>query len=254
MKICDVIRNKELYHLVDNKTVRFDEKSIVNEKCKSCDEIMSFSYRKEKVVDNECYYLDSDNEDRSIIVLRGICPNCEERHYAVFVLTDGGYESVGFYPEIFSAFDLDSKYSSVLTPEQLSNLGMAFKANSLGLGIASFVYLRRVLESLVKKVLDDNQASCKHLNSFKDKLKEAEKYVSLFPDRFGAVKGRLYNFISEGVHSWSEEECLELYSLAEYVVISVLDYYKKQKEETEKTEELQRRIGEFNNSKRKEND
>lgn len=253
MEICNVIRNKELYHLVGNRTVGFGEKIVVNEKCKSCSGIMSFSYRKEEVVDNECSYMD-DNEDCSIIVLRGICPNCEERHYAVFVLTDDGYESIGFYPEIFSAFDFDSKYSSVLTSEQLSDLGMASKANSLGMGIASFVYLRRVLESLVNKVLDDNQVSCKHLNSFKDKLKEAEKFVPLFPERFGDVKGRLYNFISEGVHSWSEEECLRLYSLAEYVVISVLDYYKKQKEESEKTEELQKRIGEFNNSKRKQND
>lgn len=248
MDVSSVIEEKALYSLIDDKD--YDSETIVvNEKCSGCKKAMSFPYKQERVLDGDYGYLGVG--DDSIVVLRGKCPKCEEPHYSVFAKTEEGLESIGFFPGVLVLDNRALEYSNVLTDNQLSDFTMAIKSHSLGLNVASFVYFRRLLESLVVKILEDNDVDCSSLKSFKDKLSKAEEFVPLFEDDFKDVKIAFYGFISEGVHKWTEVECGRQYGIAFYAITRVLDHYKAEKENEEKTSELKNAIGKFTSSKGK---
>lgn len=96
---------------------------------------------------------------------------------------------------------------------------------SHGYGIAAFAYLRRIVENntykLVDMLLEDIQSSepdpelIESLNELRtespmsDKIKIANKALPVYlkPDGLNPL-GRLYQVLSEGVHSLSDEDCL----------------------------------------------
>ena len=95
-----------------------------------------------------------------------------------------------------------------------------------GYGIAAFAYFRRIIENNIIKLLDliraDIQASesesglleaiaeLKKTSPMREKIKIANKALPsyLVPDGLNPL-GRLYQVLSEGVHSFSDEQCLE---------------------------------------------
>ena len=95
-----------------------------------------------------------------------------------------------------------------------------------GYGIAAFVYLRRIIEnnihSLLNLLMEDVQSSdgnkdvkealleLKNESPTSNKIKVANKALPeyLKPNGLNPL-GRLYQVLSEGVHNFSDEECLE---------------------------------------------
>lgn len=94
-----------------------------------------------------------------------------------------------------------------------------------GYGIAAFAYMRRIIEQNIETLLDllaedasssDNKDIAKALSELKkespmsDKIKVANRALPdyLKPDGLNPL-GKLYQSLSEGVHSMSDSECLE---------------------------------------------
>ena len=109
--------------------------------------------------------------------------------------------------------------------DDLDNYEKAAVCLSFGYGIAAFVYFRRVVENNISKLLDLVQEDAKS-SSASTKVTEAlaelrknssmDKKITiannalpeyLQPDGLNPL-GRLYKVLSEGVHKFSEEECL----------------------------------------------
>lgn len=245
MPFSEIINKKLLYKTVSSSAVDWEER-IVNEWCFECEHEMSFCYKRERVTVPR--FFQSDSNDNSIALYGGNCPKCGERHYAVFVNDGSSYQSIGFYPGIFSRIESIDIYDKVLSDKQQSDLIMAIRSGRLGMYAGSFVYFRRLLESLVESIL--NNKECEK-TGFNEKLRCAEEIVSLFPEDFDDIKGSFYKFISEGIHKWTDEECSRQYPLAEYAVTRILDHYKQKKENENRNKELRKVIGENNNSKRK---
>ncbi|KJV05045.1 hypothetical protein [Methylocucumis oryzae] len=105
------------------------------------------------------------------------------------------------------------------------NYEKAIVCLSHGYGIAAFAYLRRIVENNTIKLIDLvlNDVQCSEPNSkmiellselrkespMSDKIKIANEALPeyLKPDGLNPL-GRLYQVLSEGVHSLSDEECL----------------------------------------------
>lgn len=110
--------------------------------------------------------------------------------------------------------------------DDAENLEKATVCFSSGYGIAAFAYYRRIVESNIDKLLelikkDINETEngggniealekLKDNSPMSDKIKVANQALPkyLIPDGLNPL-GSLYRMLSEGVHSLSDEECLE---------------------------------------------
>lgn len=250
MKFVEAVQGRNLYKIIDDSSFE-TRKIVVNEKCDYCNQIRSFIYER-SYVDSKPTILFSNEHyvDDSVAMYCGECPECKEKHFAVFVSTDKGYESIGFYPGIFSRIEEVDEYSNILDEKQRKNLTMAIRSSRLGMSVGSFAYIRRLLESLVEKVLIENAIPVDSNNQFKDLLRKAEKVTPIFPDELSEAKAGLYSFLSEGLHKWTDEECARYYPIVEFAVFSILEFLKNQREKKKRIAELQQAIGKMNNEKR----
>lgn len=117
-----------------------------------------------------------------------------------------------------------------------------------GYGVAAFVYMRRVIEKNINRLLDlinenvDSQSSLaqslaklKTTSPMSDKIEIANQALPdyLKPDGFNPL-GQIYGLLSDGVHSLPDEQCLDkaqdLQACLEFL-ISELAAHKKNKED-----------------------
>ena len=242
MKLEEILQRKQVKTYLDEETDY--NNVIVNEKCFSCKSVMSFDYNLE--------YLHNPYGNIVYSQLRlcvGRCVKCNEFHYGLFYGEKKPF-SIFFFPDAEMMFSEFNTFENFLTEKQLSDLKNAYKAHNNGLHAGAFLYIRRILESLVFQVLDDNNVPHSNNEKFKDLLKKAEDYIELFPKDFADVRGIFYRFICEGVHEWTDEECSVQYPLAEYAIRRILTHYKQNKENEEQTTSLLKAIGSKINEKR----
>jgi hypothetical protein len=117
-------------------------------------------------------------------------------------------------------------YRKVLGGEQYKELtrGIGLAAN--GVGIGSFVYLRRIFENLIE------EAHAKALSEVKDfpdatytkeKMDEKIKLLKNYLPEFLVENRSLYSILSKGVHALREEECLEYFDSVRIGIEQILD-------------------------------
>ncbi|KTD88158.1 hypothetical protein [Paenibacillus etheri] len=145
---------------------------------------------------------------------------------------------VGQYPSIADLSNADTKkYSKVLGRTDNHELNKAIGLFAHGVGIGSFVYLRRIFENLIEEAhqqaigspeWDDSEYSSSRMN---EKIALLKEYVPAFllENRF------IYSILSKGIHELSEEECKEAFPAVRIGIEFILD------EKINKQEELQKR-------------
>lgn len=162
----------------------------------------------------------------------------EHEHSILFdlLVTENKIIKIGQYPSFadISIGDI-KKYKSALGTkfkEYSKSLGLF----SHGIGIGSFVYLRRIIESLVfekyDKVKDSLEISYDDFihKEFSDKLDVLKDYL---PNVLIKNKN-LYGIVSKGIHELSEEECLSIYPFIKIGIELILDDIIAEKERIEK--------------------
>jgi hypothetical protein len=101
-------------------------------------------------------------------------------------------------------------YNKVLPKEKLKEFTKAIGLAANGVGIGSFVYLRRIFEYLIEeahlklKIAEDWDESIYHRLRMNEKI---EALKSELPEFLSEHK-ELYGILSKGVHELEEEECL----------------------------------------------
>ncbi|MFN5027826.1 MAG: hypothetical protein ACK5D9_01630 [Burkholderiales bacterium] len=118
-----------------------------------------------------------------------------------------------------------SKYSKVIGSQQFKELKTGLGLAAHGVGIGSFVYLRRVIEHLI----DDARAKAVAANL----LDEAKYKDGRTTERIRLLKGflpdmlvenaNLYGILSKGVHELTEDECLKAFEPVKLAIEMVLD-------------------------------
>ncbi|BEL85355.1 MULTISPECIES: short-chain dehydrogenase [Serratia] len=154
-------------------------------------------------------------------------------------------QKVGQYPSMadLNTYDV-KKYSTVLGGQQYSDLRKAIGLVSHGIGIGSFVYIRRIFEDLVdgaKKqavaegALDiDAYSSCR----MAEKIKMLEKFLPPFLVEHRA----LYGILSKGVHELTEDECLRSFDIVKVGIEIILDEHLEQKARQKKIDTASKAI------------
>lgn len=141
---------------------------------------------------------------------------------------------IGSYPSLkdFHKDDI-KKYEKILNDTQRNELLTAINIYNNGVGIGSYVYLRRIFESIV---FEEGENSIKE-----GKLSEEDFKKMHMDERIVALKDRLpsflyehhtelYGILSKGVHELDEGECLDYYPVLYDCISLILDERLAQRE------------------------
>ena len=133
---------------------------------------------------------------------------------------------IGQYPSIAEISQPElKKYRAVLTKEKYTELNRGVGLISHGVGIGSFVYLRRIFEDLIEEAhlklsvnegWDDQVYTKSRMNEKIDLLK------SELPNFLVQNRG-LYSILSKGIHELSENECKEYFPTVKLGIELILD-------------------------------
>lgn len=147
---------------------------------------------------------------------------------------DGYIQKVGTYPSMrdFHKNDI-KKYNKVLSEQQRMELITAIMIANNGVGIGSYVYLRRIFEGIVfeeaKNAIRDGIVTEEDFNNKRmdEKIVSIKNYLPAFLyDNHKA----LYGILSLGIHQLDEEECLGFYPVLYDCILLVLEDRLAQKE------------------------
>ena len=155
---------------------------------------------------------------------------------------------IGQYP---SLADLNSdeikKYRKILGDNKYNEFSKAIKLASHGIGIGSFVYLRRIFKNLIEEAHQEaiktnswNEDDYKK-SRMDDKIGLLEDYL---PD-FLVTKKILYSILSKGIHELSEDECLKYFNTVKLGIEIILDEKLEKSDREAKIKAVEKSISEI---------
>lgn len=174
------------------------------------------------------------------------CSLCGHIFRFVFLLTNDTLTKIGQYP---TKADIEfvklSQYEGILNKETRGELGRAIGLNAAGIGVGSFVYLRRVLEKLV----DDHkirfeQEGNEPIEGFGSEMPmgtKIEKLASVLPESLQENK-QIYGILSKGVHQLDEQTCLKHFPVMLAVIMSILEDDHRNREEARRRDDLKKAV------------
>lgn len=141
-----------------------------------------------------------------------------DTHYvkAFFLIENQSLIKIGQYPSMANLdFGRLNKYRKLLSSQDSEELGRAIGLHAHGVGVGSFVYLRRVFERIIKS---------KAGNLIKDGVISEDDFISLrMNEKIETLKDQLptfmvehpqlYSILSRGIHDLEEDECLEQFEI-----------------------------------------
>lgn len=186
------------------------------------------------------------------------CTRAEEHnYYAYYFKSDSFLTKIGQWP---SAADFQipqaEKYRKILEEDQYREFTRGIGIAAHGVGIGSFVYLRRVFENLIEEARIKAQTENKKFSNNKyiqvrmdEKIRMVQDYLPEF-----LVENRgLYAILSKGIHDLTENECLHYFETVKIGIEQILDEKIIQREKAEKAakarEAIQKAHGKLTNSK-----
>ena len=95
---------------------------------------------------------------------------------------------------------------------------------SPGVGIGSFVYLRRLFENLILEAYNSNlKDSIEKKEFFTKRMDEKIELLKEYLPEFLVENKSLYSILSVGIHSLSENDCLNYFEAVKVGIELVLD-------------------------------
>lgn len=151
-----------------------------------------------------------------------------EKHYIM---------KVGQYPTIADMHKVQIKqYRSVLSEEDMKDFARAIGLAASGIGIGSFVYLRRIFENQIEEAFDKALEKGDVVKEefirkrMDDKIEMLKNYL---PETLVEARS-IYGILSKGIHSLTEEECLMHFDVVKCGLEMILDDKLEQKKKAEK--------------------
>ncbi len=134
---------------------------------------------------------------------------------------------VGQYPSV-ADFHIGQihKYDKVLTKDKMKELTKAIGLAANGIGIGSFVYLRRIFEYLVFEAFEiaKTEKLDFDVNAFAVvRMNEKIQMLSGFLPSFLVENYAIYGILSKGIHELSEEECKEYFAVLKLSIEMILE-------------------------------
>lgn len=166
-----------------------------------------------------------------------------------FVFFDKGtVQKIGQLPSLADiSNDEVARYRKYMPENSSKEFHRAIGLAAHGVGIGSYVYMRRVFERLVQSRFDEFKEEEAWSEDEFNQKKMTEKIELLdqhLPD-FLVQNKKIYSILSLGIHELSEEKCLAYFEVLKDSIIMILEDDKKKREEIDRRRSLQAAIDKF---------
>lgn len=148
-----------------------------------------------------------------------------------------------FYCEVL-LFSKSVKVHYRNAPDYIEEFNKAISLASNGIDIGSFVYLRRIFESLLEEAhikaaeTDDWQEDIYEKSTVDQKINILKEYLPIFL----VENSIIYSILSKGIHELSEKECLDIFEPLKLGIELILDERKEILERNRKITEAKKSI------------
>jgi hypothetical protein len=141
---------------------------------------------------------------------------------------------VGQIPSIADLATPDKRrFSKILGQERQAEYNRGVGLHAHGVGIGSFVYMRRILEDLVEEAHQQasREPGWNDEEYQRGRMAERIKLLRDYLPPFLVEHATLYSIVSEGIHGWHEQQCLDLFPVVKAGVDHILTEKLRQKED-----------------------
>lgn len=195
-------------------------------------------------------YLSINNNGGTFIrLLTCLRTNFIFKVYCFYSFSEKIFMKIGQYPSI-ADFHISKikQYDKVLSKEELKEFtrGIGLAAN--GVGIGSFVYLRRIFESLINNSFSEHKQKLNiEVNDFigkrmDDKIEILKDYLPPFLVENKAI----YKILSSGIHELTEDKCLEYFEIVKVGIELILDDKEEIRQKELKVKNAKAKISDLN--------
>lgn len=180
-----------------------------------------------------------------LIVFPFFCARCKGIHYYTLMFQGDSVTKIGQYPSFASKEEHEiKKYKNLkIIKKYYIELIRSVNAYSQHMGIASFVYLRRIYEHIIEteySKLPKEEQNPKA--NFDEKMKAVDNKMHIIPTELDSQKSKIYSVLSKGIHEYDEEECYELYPMMKSIIIIMLEKYLSEKERKKQLREIEKKL------------
>lgn len=137
------------------------------------------------------------------------------------------------------------QYDKVLEKPILREFTKAIGLAANGVGIGSFVYLRRIFENLINEVLEEAKDLI-DIEAFKtQRMDEKIETLKNYLPPFIVENKQIYGILSKGIHELEKEECLAYFDCMRNSIELILNERLVQIEKKKKEEQVKKSIQEI---------
>jgi hypothetical protein len=155
------------------------------------------------------------------------CQRCNLNYRYIFRVEDFTLQKIGQFPSLEDIAGADlNRFRKILDRQDFSELHRAGGLASHGIGIGSFVYLRRIFERLISKAKAEAIESGDPLHGF-DGMRMEEKIGALHAVLPRALVNNraTYGILSLGLHQLDERTCLEYFPVVRAAIMQMLEQH-----------------------------
>lgn len=148
---------------------------------------------------------------------------------------------IGQYPTIADlTFPELDEFKTVINKTSRKELGTAIGLYANGVGVGSYVYLRRIFERILDNAKTEaEQAGTVDLSGYNN-MKVVER-IRLLKDYLPAMINDnhvFYGIVSKGIHGLSEDECISYFPVLKEAIFMILRQWAQKKQEQEAAKRL----------------
>lgn len=179
-------------------------------------------------------------EATHIIVCSLFCAMDSTHRIDYVVQTEGNLmRKIGQYPSLADlTFPELKNYRKVINSADLSELKRAIGLHAQGIGVGSYVYLRRIFERIIdiakNQAISDNSITQEDYD--KSRMAEKIKLLSDYLPKILVETPEFYGIVSKGIHELSEDDCIAYFPIMQEVILMILREWEEKRKaaETEK--------------------
>lgn len=184
----------------------------------------------------------SIENDTRLMTFKFICAMDNSHHLDYIVLTDGNkMKRIGQYPSVADlSFPELKEYRKVMTKEDEKELKRAIGLFASGIGVGSFVYLRRIFERIIvtasKKAIGEGNIDEEEYN--KARVDEKIKLLADYLPKSLVKNTIFYGIVSKGIHELSEDDCLKYFPVMQSFILMIFRQWEKMRRDEEEEKKL----------------
>jgi len=161
------------------------------------------------------------------IINRFVCSRDASHHFDFVLKNQNGlFQKIGQWPSIADLQKNDiEKYQKILGPEKSAEFIKAIGLSAHGIGIGSFVYLRRIFEDLIEAAHKEasQEQDWSDETFYKSRMDEKILLLKDYLPSFLVENRVIYSILSIAVHGLTEQQCLENFEPVKLAIEIILD-------------------------------